>query len=158
MISNWQSPSAPSCYWDAHDYHEAFCCCLRASVAGPVRTSSCSLSACIKATPDGRCSHCSSDCLPDALPAVQLEDMRAADPTAKALVFSQFNSTIDWLKVKLGEHGFGFRTISGGMTLSKRTKVRASNLCPAAPSCARRACLMASLFFELACSSHLSPC
>ena len=58
--------------------------------------------------------------------------MRAADPTAKALVFSQFNSTIDWLKVKLEEHGFGFRTISGGMTLSKRTKVRALHLCPAA--------------------------
>ena len=63
---------------------------------------------------------------------MQLEEMRAADPTAKALVFSQFNSTIDWLKVKLEEHGFGFRTISGGMTLSKRTKVRALHLCPAA--------------------------
>ena len=69
-------------------------------------------------------SHCSSDRLPDGVPDMQLEEMRAADPTAKALVFSQFNSTIDWLKVKLGEHGFGFRTISGGMTLSKRTKVR----------------------------------
>ena len=77
---------------------------------------------------------------------MQLEDMRAADLTAKALVFSQFNSTIDWWKVKLEEHGFGFRTISGDMTLSKRTKVRTMHLCPVALTCALQTCLMASLF------------
>ena len=87
---------------------------------------------------------------------MQLEDMRAADPTAKALVFSQFNSTIDWLKVKLEEHGFGFRTISGGMTLSKRTKVRAVRLCPASLTCALRTRLIASLFC-LFCSASNQP-
>ena len=32
-------------------------------------------------------------------------------------------STIDWLKVKLQEQGFGYRTISGSMTLKQRSKV-----------------------------------
>ena len=49
--------------------------------------------------------------------------MREREPSAKALVFSQFASTIDWLKVKLQEQGFGYRTISGSMTLKQRSKV-----------------------------------
>lgn len=49
--------------------------------------------------------------------------MREKEPSAKALVFSQFASTIDWLKVKLQEQGFGYRTISGSMTLKQRSKV-----------------------------------
>ncbi len=54
---------------------------------------------------------------------MQLRVMRENDPTAKALVFSQFVSTIEWLKVKLAEQGFGYRTISGSMTLHQRSKV-----------------------------------
>ena len=54
---------------------------------------------------------------------VQLRVMRERDPSAKALVFSQFASTIEWLKVKLKEQGFGYRTISGSMTLKQRSKV-----------------------------------
>ena len=49
--------------------------------------------------------------------------MRQTDPTAKALVFSQFVGTIEWLKVKLEEQGFGYRTISGSMSLQQRSKV-----------------------------------
>ena len=49
--------------------------------------------------------------------------MREQDPKAKALVFSQFVSTLDWLKVRLEEQGFGYRTITGSMTLKHRTQV-----------------------------------
>ncbi|KAL3157879.1 hypothetical protein ABBQ32_012289 [Trebouxia sp. C0010 RCD-2024] len=52
----------------------------------------------------------------------ELRVMREREPSAKALVFSQFASTIDWLKVKLQEQGFGYRTISGSMTLKQRSK------------------------------------
>jgi len=54
---------------------------------------------------------------------LQLHLMRQNDPTAKALVFSQFVGTIEWLKVKLEEQGFGYRTISGSMSLQQRSKV-----------------------------------
>lgn len=37
----------------------------------------------------------------------ELKAMRAADPTNKALIFSQFNTTLEWLKVALARHGFG---------------------------------------------------
>ncbi len=50
----------------------------------------------------------------------ELKAMREADETAKALVFSQFNSTLEWLKTRLTEEGFGYRTISGSMPLPKR--------------------------------------
>ena len=49
--------------------------------------------------------------------------MRELEPSAKALVFSQFASTIEWLKVRLQEQGFGYRTISGSMTVKQRSKV-----------------------------------
>ncbi|KAL0037370.1 hypothetical protein WJX79_004318 [Trebouxia sp. C0005] len=52
----------------------------------------------------------------------ELRVMRESDPTAKALVFSQFVSTIEWLKVKLAEQGFSYRTISGSMSLQQRSK------------------------------------
>ncbi|KAL0020479.1 hypothetical protein WJX77_009137 [Trebouxia sp. C0004] len=52
----------------------------------------------------------------------ELRVMRENDPTAKALVFSQFVSTIEWLKVKLAEQGFSYRTISGSMSLQQRSK------------------------------------
>ncbi len=54
---------------------------------------------------------------------MQLRLMRQNDPSAKALVFSQFVGTIEWLKVKLEEQGFGYRFISGTMPLKQRTKV-----------------------------------
>ena len=49
--------------------------------------------------------------------------MRERDPTAKALIFTQFNSTLQWLMDRLTAEGYGYRTISGGMTLRKRTQV-----------------------------------
>lgn len=48
--------------------------------------------------------------------------MRAADPAAKALVFTQFNPTLEWLKVRFGLEGFKFCTISGSMPMAQRTK------------------------------------
>lgn len=52
----------------------------------------------------------------------ELRMMRSADATAKALVFSQYNTTLEWLKKRLSEEGFGYRTISGSMPLKQRTK------------------------------------
>ena len=37
----------------------------------------------------------------------ELEAMREADATAKALIFTQFNTTLEWLKTRLTEEGFG---------------------------------------------------
>ena len=50
----------------------------------------------------------------------ELEAMREADPSAKALVFSQYTGTLDWLKTRLTEEGFTYRTISGSMPLKQR--------------------------------------
>ena len=63
--------------------------------------------------------------------------MRERDPKAKALVFSQFVSTIDWLKVRLEEQGFGYRTISGSMTLKRRAKVSQCHYIPVCPTMPR---------------------
>jgi superfamily II DNA or RNA helicase len=41
---------------------------------------------------------------------------------AKSLVFSQFASTLQWLKEELPKHGFQFRTLSGDMPMKKRAK------------------------------------
>jgi len=50
----------------------------------------------------------------------ELHAMRASDSGAKALVFSQFSSTIEWLKLRLPGEGFAYRTIDGGMPMRKR--------------------------------------
>ena len=52
----------------------------------------------------------------------ELARVKAEDPTAKSLVFSQFTSTIDALKVKLGQHGFSWRSLAGDMSLAARSK------------------------------------
>ncbi|GAQ77811.1 hypothetical protein KFL_000040120 [Klebsormidium nitens] len=49
-----------------------------------------------------------------------LQKTRETDPTAKALIFSQFMGTIDWLKKRLTEAGVTYRYISGDMPLKKR--------------------------------------
>ena len=49
--------------------------------------------------------------------------MRGRDPAAKALIFTQFHSTLSWLSVRLQQEGYGFRTISGSMPLKKRAQV-----------------------------------
>ena len=49
--------------------------------------------------------------------------MRARDPAAKALVFTQFSGTLAWLARRLQEKGYGYRTISGSMPLKKRAQV-----------------------------------
>lgn len=52
----------------------------------------------------------------------ELIAMRTRDATAKALVFSQFMGTIEWLKERLPQLGFGFRYIDGAMPMMKRAK------------------------------------
>lgn len=42
--------------------------------------------------------------------------------TAKSLVFSQFNSTLQWLQEELPKHGFEFRTLTGSMSMKQRAK------------------------------------
>jgi superfamily II DNA/RNA helicase len=46
-------------------------------------------------------------------------------PPAKALIFSNFSSTIEWLKEKLEEEGLQFRTLDGGMSMKQRHKALA---------------------------------
>ncbi|KAF6233694.1 P-loop containing nucleoside triphosphate hydrolase protein [Scenedesmus sp. NREL 46B-D3] len=48
--------------------------------------------------------------------------MRVTDPSSKALVFSQYNSTLEWLQRRLPEEGFSFRTITGSMAQRKRAR------------------------------------
>jgi SNF2 family DNA or RNA helicase len=47
------------------------------------------------------------------------------DPPAKALIFSNFSSTIEWLKEKLEEEGLQFRTLDGAMSMKQRHKALA---------------------------------
>lgn len=54
----------------------------------------------------------------------QLAAMRAANPRAKALVFTQFSQTLEWLTVRLGRAGYKYRTITGSMPISERREVR----------------------------------
>lgn len=37
-------------------------------------------------------------------------------------MFSQYSSTLEWLKQRLPEEGFGYRTITGSMPLKQRSK------------------------------------
>eukprot|EP00525_Craspedostauros_australis_P006064 CAMPEP_0198111860 /NCGR_PEP_ID=MMETSP1442-20131203/3791_1 /TAXON_ID= /ORGANISM="Craspedostauros australis, Strain CCMP3328" /LENGTH=388 /DNA_ID=CAMNT_0043768461 /DNA_START=103 /DNA_END=1269 /DNA_ORIENTATION=+ len=52
----------------------------------------------------------------------ELVRIRDTDATSKSLVFSQFTSTMSWLKEALPKHGFQFRTLSGHMTMRKRAE------------------------------------
>lgn len=52
----------------------------------------------------------------------KLRQIRAMDPTAKVLVFSQFNQTLEWLQSFLPTKGFQFRTLRGDMTMAQRKK------------------------------------
>ena len=38
------------------------------------------------------------------------------------MIFSQFNSTLEWLATRLVENGFSYRSISGSMPLKQRAK------------------------------------
>ena len=58
---------------------------------------------------------------PSTVP-LQLAAMRASDPAAKALIVTQFSSTLSWLGVRLQREGYGHRTISGSMPLKKRAQ------------------------------------
>jgi hypothetical protein len=44
----------------------------------------------------------------------ELLAMHSADPSSKALIFSSFQGTVDYLKEVLPTWGFGFRYINGG--------------------------------------------
>ncbi|CAM9715351.1 unnamed protein product, partial [Ectocarpus sp. 12 AP-2014] len=50
-----------------------------------------------------------------------LAGIHAKDPTSKSLVFSQFNSSLEWLKRTLPKRGFQFRTLTGSMSRTQRT-------------------------------------
>eukprot|EP00904_Undaria_pinnatifida_P006227 jgi/Undpi1/2734/HiC_scaffold_14.g06112.m1 len=51
----------------------------------------------------------------------KLSAIHVKDPTSKSLVFSQFNSSLDWLKRSLPKLGFQFRTLTGNMSRTQRT-------------------------------------
>lgn len=52
----------------------------------------------------------------------ELESIRDNDVSSKSLVFSQFNSTLEYLQIELPKHGFQFRTLSGSMSMKQRAK------------------------------------
>ena len=52
----------------------------------------------------------------------ELKKIRDNEPNAKSLIFSQFKSTLDYLKEELPKHGFQFRTLEGSMTMTNRAK------------------------------------
>lgn len=52
----------------------------------------------------------------------ELIKIRDEEPAAKSLVFSQFQSTLKWMQKELPRHGFEFRTLSGNMPMSQRSK------------------------------------
>lgn len=52
----------------------------------------------------------------------ELMALRSDAANAKVLIFSQFQSTLDFLKVILKQAGFEYRTLLGSMTRSQRTK------------------------------------
>ena len=61
--------------------------------------------------------------------------MRARDPAAKALIFTQFIGTLEWLAQRLQEEGYGYRTISGKMHLNKRAQVLVCSFLAACNPC-----------------------
>lgn len=50
----------------------------------------------------------------------ELSYIRDNEPGSKSLVFSQFASTLQWMKQELPKHGFQFRTLEGNMSMKKR--------------------------------------
>jgi SNF2 family DNA or RNA helicase len=59
----------------------------------------------------------------------ELRSLHSSDngsgPPAKALIFSNFSSTIEWLKEKLEAEGLQFRTLDGAMSMKQRHKALA---------------------------------
>jgi len=51
-----------------------------------------------------------------------LRQIQLRDPSVKCLIFSQFTTSIDWLKEGLTTAGFGYRTITGSMPQKQRAK------------------------------------
>lgn len=50
----------------------------------------------------------------------ELTRIRDEGSNQKTLVFSQFTSTLQWMKQELPKHGFQFRTLEGSMPMKKR--------------------------------------
>lgn len=55
----------------------------------------------------------------------KLVDVRDDDDTAKVLVFSQFNRTLNYLMRELPNYGFDFRCITGSMSMAARSRALA---------------------------------
>ena len=52
----------------------------------------------------------------------ELSAARDKDPSSKSLVFSQYQSSLEYLQEELPNHGFQFRTLSGSMSMKARAK------------------------------------
>jgi SNF2 family DNA or RNA helicase len=53
---------------------------------------------------------------------VELRRISRDEPGSKSLIFSQFTTTLEWLKIELPKSGFQFRTLSGSMSMTARDK------------------------------------
>jgi hypothetical protein len=72
----------------------------------------------------------------------QLEMIRDDDGSSKSLVFSQFTSTIEWLKQKLTSIGLQYRTLSGDMSL---VRLFFRRVCDRACFCACFSCALSRI-------------
>ena len=53
---------------------------------------------------------------------LDLRKIRKTNNKAKVLIFSQFSETLERLKTGLSDRGYGYRTLTGGMSRSQRSK------------------------------------
>lgn len=56
----------------------------------------------------------------------ELTRIRDEEPGSKSLIFSNFSSTLEWLREELPKHGFTFRHINGQMPQKKRAAALAA--------------------------------
>ena len=53
---------------------------------------------------------------------VELERIRSERPNDKSLIFTSFTKSMKWICSELEHNGFGYRTLSGDMSMNKRKK------------------------------------
>merc|ERR1712003_250975 len=53
---------------------------------------------------------------------IELRRLRESNRNEKALIFTSFSKSLDWICSELEQNGFEYRTLTGSMTMNKRKK------------------------------------
>merc|ERR1712154_468650 len=53
---------------------------------------------------------------------IELKKIRRNGRNEKALIFTSFSKSLDWICKELKKNGFEYRTLTGSMTMNKRKK------------------------------------